>query len=111
MPVHKCGSSVLCLHELGSTGGAGMREDDASDFEYLEVDPSGRYGRVIIHHTSLPYIIFFFASVFSQLYQLTFKRWILYVHASCSKLGVQGKLSHETSHSITEFQIVPAVVF
>ena len=50
MPVHKCGSSVLCLHELGSSGGAGTREDDASDFEYLEVDPSGRYGRVIIHH-------------------------------------------------------------
>ncbi|MCO5547515.1 hypothetical protein L7F22_000965 [Adiantum nelumboides] len=40
MPVHRCGSSALCLHELG-----GVDADETGDFEYVEVDPSGRYGR------------------------------------------------------------------
>ena len=41
MPIHKCGSSSLCLHELAS-----IKEDEYGDYEYVEVDPSGRYGRV-----------------------------------------------------------------
>ncbi|KAI5067294.1 hypothetical protein GOP47_0017822 [Adiantum capillus-veneris] len=40
MPVHRCGSSALCLHELG-----GIEADEAGDFEYIEIDPTGRYGR------------------------------------------------------------------
>lgn len=40
MPVHRCGSSALCLHDLG-----GVEADEAGDFEYVEIDPSGRYGR------------------------------------------------------------------
>lgn len=40
MPVHRCGNSALCLHELGA-----IEEDEAGDFEYVEIDPSFRYGR------------------------------------------------------------------
>eukprot|EP00250_Pteridium_aquilinum_P020752 c24931_g1_i1 orf=466-2904(+) len=40
MPVHRCGSSALCLHDLGS-----VEADEAGDFEYVEIDPTGRYGR------------------------------------------------------------------
>jgi hypothetical protein len=29
------------LHELGS-----IKEDESGDYEYVEIDPSGRYGRV-----------------------------------------------------------------